>query len=91
MCVEDDWDKELNEPFNVFEHPEGGGISGWETTDPGFNQPSYSKEELNDFVDLSNLSDHSDDSNHQISNPFILNEAKESRDNFTSSSDCATL
>ena len=90
MCVETDWDTELHEPYNVFELPEVGEALGWETPDPGFYQPSYSNEELNDVVDLSNLSDHSDDSNHEISNPFILNEAEESLDNSTSSSDSDT-
>ena len=91
MCVETDWDTELNEPYNVFELPEGGEASAWETPDPGFHQPSYSNEELNDVADLSNLSDQSDDSNHEISNPFILNEVEESPDKSTSSSDSATL
>ena len=90
MCVETDWDTELHEPYNVFELPEVGEALGWETPDPGFYQPSYSNGELNDVVDLSNLSDHSDDSNHKISNPFILNEAEESLDNSTSSSDSDT-
>ena len=90
MCVETDWDTELNEPYNVFELPEGGEASGWETPDPGFHQPSYSNEELN-VADLSNLSDQSDDSNHEISNPFILNEAEDNPDKSTSSSDSATL
>ena len=74
----------------MFELPEVGEALGWETPDPGFYQPSYSNEELNDVVDLSNLSDHSDDSNHKISNPLILNEAEESLDNSTSSSDSDT-
>ena len=91
MCVETDWDTELNEPYDVFELPEGGEASGWETPDPGFHQPSYSNEELNDVADLSNLSDRSDDSNHEISNPFILIKAEESPDKSTSSSDSATL
>ena len=91
MCVETDWDTELNEPYNVFELPEDGEASGWETPDPGFHQPSYSNEELNDVADLSNLSDQSDDSNHEISNPFNLNEAEESPNKSTSSSDNATL
>ena len=86
-----DWDTELNEPYNVFELPEGGEASGWETPDPSFHQPSYSNEELKDVADLSNLSDRSDDSNQEISNPFILNEAEESSDKSTSSSDSATL
>ena len=90
MCVETDWDTELHEPYNVFELPKVGEALGWETPDPGFYQPSYSNEELNDVVDLSNLSDHSDDSNHKISNPFILTEAEESLDNSTSSSDSDT-
>ena len=88
--VETDCDTELHEPYNVFELPEVGEALGWETSDPGFHQPSYSNEELNDVVDISNLSDHSDDSNHEISNPFILNEAQENLDNSTSSSDSNT-
>ena len=91
MCIETHWDTELNEPYNVFELPEGGEASGCETPDPGFHQPSYSNDELNDVADLSTLSDRSDDSNHEISNPFIFNEAEESPDKSTSSSDSATL
>ena len=90
MCVETDWDTEYHEPYNVFELPEVGEALGWETPDPGFYRPSYSNEDLNDVVDLPNLSDHSDDSNQEISNPFILNEADESLDNSTSSSDSDT-
>ena len=91
MCVKTDCDTELNEPYNLFELPEGEEVLAWETPDPGFHQPSYSNEELNDVVDFSNLSDQSDDSSNEISNPFILNEAEESRDNSSSSSDSATL
>ena len=91
ICVETDWDTELNKPYNVFELPEGGEASSWETPDPGFHQPPYSNEELNDVADFSNLSDQSDDSNHEISNSFIFNEAEESPDRSTSSSDSATL
>ena len=90
MCVETDWDTELHDPYNVLELLEVGETLGWETPDPGFYQPSYPNEELNDVVDLSNLSDLSDDSNHEISNPFILNEAEESLDNSTGSSDSDT-
>ena len=90
-CVETDWVTELNEPYNVFELLEGGEASGWETHDPGFHQPSYSNEELNDVADLSNLSDQSDDSNGKISNSFILNEPEENPDKSTSSSDSANL
>ena len=74
----------------MYELPEVGEALGWGTPDPGFYQPSFSSEKLNDVVDLSNLSDHSDDSNHEISNTFILNEAQESLDNSTSSSDSDT-
>ena len=91
ICVETDWDTELNEPYNLFELPEGEEVLGWETPDPGFRQPSYSNEELHDVVVFSNLSDQSDDSNNEITNPFILNEADESQDNSSSSSDSATL
>ena len=65
--------------------------SGWEAPDPSFHQSSYSNEESNDVVELSNLSDQSDDSNHELSSNFILNEAEESPDNSISSSDSATL
>ena len=82
VCVKTDWDAELHEPYNVFKLSEAGEALGWETPDSGFHQPSYLNEELNDVVDLSNLSDHYNDSNHEISNPFILNEAKESPDNY---------
>ena len=81
----------MNEPYNLFELPEGEEVLGWETPDPGFHQPSYSNEELNVVVDFSNLSDQSNDSNHGISNPFILNEAEKNPDNSSSSSDSATL
>ena len=90
ICVETDWGTKLHQPYNVFELPDVGEALGWETPDSGFRQPSYSNEELNDFVDLSHLSDHSDDSNHEVSNPFIPNEAEESLDNSTSSSDSDT-
>ena len=53
--------------------------SGWGTPDPGFNQRTYSKEELEDVVDLTNLSEMSDESDHETPhNPFILTEAAES-------------
>ena len=77
----------MNVPYNVFEGDEA---SGWETPDPGFHQLSYSNEELNDVLDLSNLPDQSGDSNHEISNPFILDEAGENPDKSTSSSDSAS-
>ena len=91
LCAETDWEDELNEPYNVFELPEGGDASGWETPDPGFHQPSYSNEELNDVIDLSNLSEQSDESDQEINNPFILNEAVENPDCCSSSSENATL
>ena len=84
-CVKTDWETELNEPSNVFE------ALRWQPPDHGFHQSSYSSDELNDVVDFSNLSDQFDDSVHKITNPFILNEAEESRDNSNSSSDSATL
>ena len=70
----------------MFELPEGVEASGWETPDPGFHHPSYSNEGLNDVVDLSNLSDQGHDSNHEISIPFILNEAEKNPDKSISSS-----
>ena len=36
MCVKTDWDLELNEPYNLFEIPEGGEASGWENLIPAF-------------------------------------------------------
>ena len=75
MCVEIDWDMELNEPFKLFELPEGGKASIWEILEPGFLELSYSNEELRDVGDLSSLSDHSDNSGHGISNLLICNEA----------------
>ena len=89
MCTVTDWGTDLHEPYNVFELPEVREALGSETADPGFHQPSYTNE-LNYVVELSNLSDHSDDSNHEIINPFILNEAEESLNNATSSSDSDT-
>ena len=91
LCAETDWEDELNEPCNVFELPEGGEASGWEIPDPGFHQPSYSNEELNDVIDLLNLSEQSDESDQEINNPFILNEADENPDCCSSSSENATL
>ena len=91
LCAETDWVDELNEPYNVFELPEGGEASGWETPDPGFHQPSYSNEELNYVIDLSNLSEQSDESDQEINNPFILNEADKNPDCCSLSSENATL
>ena len=45
MCVETDWDTEVNETYNVFNFSEGEEALGCETPDPGFNQRSYSNEE----------------------------------------------
>ena len=90
ICVKTDLNTELNGPYSVVELPEYGNASGWYTPDPGFHQLSYSNEELNDAVDLLNLSDQSDDSNIEVIKPFILNEAGESPDNSTSSCDSAT-
>ena len=81
---------EWHEPYNVFELPAIREALGCETLDHGFHQPSYSNEELNDVVGLWNPSDHFDYSNHEISNPFILNEDEESLDKSTSSSGSAT-
>ena len=82
MCVETNWDTEVHEPYNLFEFSEDGEALGWETRDPCFHHPSYLNEELYDVVDLSNLSDHYDDCNHEISNPLIPNEAEESPNNY---------
>ena len=89
-CVETDGNTELNESYKVVELPEYGEASGWDTLDPGFHQPSYSNEEVTDVVDILNLSDQSDYSNIEISNPFILNQAGETPDNSISSCDSAT-
>ena len=70
MCDKTDWDTELYEPYNVFELLKGREALCWETPDPDFHQPSFSNEELNNVVDLSNLSDLFDNSNYEISNPF---------------------
>ncbi|XP_075241649.1 uncharacterized protein LOC142336624 [Convolutriloba macropyga] len=79
ICDEPDWGIESEEDINVFNLPEGGEASGWGTPDPGFNQRTYSKEELEDVVDLTNLSEMSDESDHETPhNPFILTEAEES-------------
>ena len=90
ISLETDWETELIELYNVSEFPENGEASGSETPDPGFHLPLCSNEELNDVAELSNLSDQSDEFNHGISNPFILNEAEESPNKCTSSSDNAT-
>ena len=81
---------ELHEPYNIFELPKVGEKLGWEIPDPRFHQPSYSNEELKDVVDLSHLSDQSDDSNHEIINPFIINEAEKRLSNSTIISDSDT-
>ena len=65
ICDETDWGIESEEDVNVFNLPEGGEASGWGTPDPGFNQRTYSKEELEDVVDLTNLSEMSDESEHE--------------------------
>ena len=57
ICDEPDWGIESEEDINVFNLTEGGEASGWGTPDPGFNQRTYSKEELEDVVDLTNLSE----------------------------------
>ena len=70
--------------YTVFDLPEGGEASGWETPDPGFNQPSYSNEQLNDVVDFNLISDQEDETNQETLNPFILLEAEESPTTSTS-------
>ena len=40
ICEDSDWGDESDEDKNVFNIPEGGEASGWETPDPGFNQRS---------------------------------------------------
>ena len=77
ICKDFDWGVESDEDINVFNIPEGGETSGWKTPDRGFNQPSYSNEELDNVVDLSNLSDLSDETDQETPNPFILTEAEE--------------
>ena len=91
MCVKVDWDTELNEPFTLFELPEGDKASTWEILEPGFHELSYSNEELSEVGELSILADHSDDSSHGMSNLLICNEAVESPENSISSSDIAIL
>ena len=88
ICNETEWGIESNdseESVSVFDLPEGGEASGWETPDPGFHQPLQTDEELNDVIDFSALSDVSDESDQETPNPFILSEAEESFDTSTSS------
>ena len=56
--------------------PEGGKTSGWETPDPGFNQPSNSNEQLNDVVDFNLISDQDDETNQETPKSFILMKRK---------------
>ena len=79
-----DWGVETPGMYTVFDLPEGGEASGWETPDPGFNQPSYSNEQLNDVVDFNLISDQDDETNQETPNPFILTEAEESPTTSTS-------
>ena len=76
ICEDSDWGVESDEDINVFNIPEGGSASGWETQDPGFDQRSYSNEELDNGADLSNLSGISDETDQETPNPFILMEAE---------------
>ena len=84
ICEDVDWGVEPPEMDTVFELPERGEASGWETPDPGFNQPSYSNEQLNDVVDFNLISDQEDETNQETPNPFILLEAEESPTTSTS-------
>ena len=84
ICEDVDWGVEPPEMYTVFDLPEGGEASGWETPDPGFNQPSYSNEQLNDVVDFNLISDQDDETNQETPNPFILLEAEESPTTSTS-------
>ena len=77
ICEDSAWGVESDEDINVFNIPEGGEASGWETPDPGFNQLSYSNEELDNVADLSNLSELSDETDQETPNPFVLTEAEE--------------
>ena len=77
ICEDSDWGVESDEDINVFNIPEGREASGWETPDPGFNQRSYSNEELDNVVDFSHLSELGDETNQETPNPFILTEAEE--------------
>ena len=90
LCVKTDWNTELNESYSVVKLTEHGEKSGWDTPDPDFHQPSYFNEELNDVVDLLNLSVQSVDSINEINNAVFLKEAGESPDNSTSSCDSST-
>ena len=79
ICDEPDWGIESDDYINVFNLPEGGEASGWGTPDLGFNQRTYSNEELEDVVDLTTLSEMSDESDLETpNNPFILTEAEQS-------------
>ena len=84
ICEDVDWGVEPPEMYTVFDLPEGGEASGWETPNPGFNQPSYSNEQLNDVVDFNLISDQDDETNQETPNPFILLEAEESPTTSTS-------
>ena len=70
--------------YAAFDLPEGGEASGWETPDPGFNQPSYSNAQLNDVVDFNLISDQDDETNQETPHPFILLEPEESPTTSTS-------
>ena len=87
ICDKPDWGIESDDYINVFNLPEGGEASGWGTPDLGFNQRTYSNEELENVVDLTNFSEMSDESDHETpNNPFILTEAEESERTDTSPS-----
>ena len=84
FCEDVDWGVESPGMYTVFDLPEGGEASGWETPDPGFKQPTYSNEQLNDVVDFNLISDQDDETNQETPNPFILLEAEESPTSSTS-------
>lgn len=67
---------EAEEEFVAF--PEGGYNTEFIYPDMGFHQRSYSPSELEDVVDLTNLSNDEEESDaeQQPSNPFILTEAE---------------
>ena len=79
ICNETEWGIESNdseESVGVFDLPEGGEASRWETPDPGFHQPLQTDEELNDVIDFSDLSDVSDESDQGSPNPYTVAEAE---------------
>ena len=69
ICNDTEWGIESNdseESVSVFDLPEEGEASGWETPVPGFHQPSHTDDALKDNIDFSAISDIIDESDQRL-------------------------